>query len=69
MRVGQRSEKAKILSSTLESQLLTATITKQTVIQTKKQDKRVAEEFEVNTKKSAIRIESGCLWGASLGDS
>lgn len=45
---------------------MTAKITKQAVIQTKKQYKHVAEGFEVNTKKqnkTANRTESGCLWG------
>lgn len=40
-----RDKRAKILSFLLGSQLMTAKITKQPVIQTKKQDKHIAEWF------------------------
>lgn len=43
--MGMRDKRAKILSFLLGSQLMTAKITKQPVIQTKKQDKHIAEWF------------------------
>ena len=71
MRVGLKTERAKILSYIQRNPLMTPKMTlaaKQAVIPAKKQEKPIAEGPEVNPSKPATRKECGCLQGLNLGD-